>query len=244
MQSVSRGGIVTSAVLMVTGVIAGAVATVYHPTGIDPNNHALVFVQYAHSAGWTADHLGYFVATTLTIAGFLVLIDAMRLPEGMARMTARLGYVFGAAALAMTAVRYAVDGVVLKRAVDAWTNAPAGEQAARFAAAEIARWTEEASVSYQSFLLGLTLLVLAGLIIATARIPRPVGILFVIGGAGYVAVGWFLGESGFGPSGALPTYAAQTTPLVCAAYLAVVAWRMPRSTKRQAAGSLASNPVT
>jgi hypothetical protein len=45
--------------------------------------------------------------------------------------------------LTLTAVAYAVDGVVLKRAVDAWVSAPASEAAARFASAETVRWLEE-----------------------------------------------------------------------------------------------------
>ena len=72
---------------------------------------------------------------------------------------ARFGMVRGGAAIAITALREAVDGVVLKRAVDAWVTAPPGEQASRFAGAELARWLEESAYSYQSFLIALMLLV-------------------------------------------------------------------------------------
>ena len=239
-KPVSRAGITVSAALMGAGFIVFMVANAYHPSGIDPNNHQLVFAQYAQSAGWTADHLGYFVYMTLIISGFLVLIDSMNFSDGVALTVARLGIVFGGGALALSAVRYAVDGVVLKRAVDAWVNAPAGDQAARFASAEIARWMEEASASYQSFLLGFTLAVIAGLILWTARVPRPLGALFGIAAACYFVVGWILGESGFDLSGAAPTFAFQFLPPIAAAYLLVVAWRMPRAAAPRPAPAVAS----
>jgi hypothetical protein len=180
-------------------------ASVFHPSGVD-NNHPAVFVQYAHSAGWVADHLVFFVATTITIAGLLVLFYALNLPDGMLRLTARIGIVSAGAALALSAMRFAVDGVVLKRAVDAWVSAPDPEKAARFASAETVRWMEEAIVSYQGFLLALTLILLAALIVWTARVPRPIGYLLGLGGVGYLAVGWILGVAGFAPEGAIPTY--------------------------------------
>lgn len=231
--SASRGEILLSAGLLGASFIVFGFATAFHPSGIDPNNHPLVFVQYAHSSGWTADHLAWFVSTTLTTAGLLALIDALNLTGGMARVGVRLGLVAGSAAIALTALRDLVDGVVLKRAVDAWVSAPAGEQAARYASAELARWMEEASASYQGFVLGLTLVILAALILATGRVSRPIGILFGIAGLAYLVVGWILGESGFAPEGAAPSYITEFVPPICAVYLLVVAWRMPRAAGRR-----------
>lgn len=228
-NSASRGGLFLSAALLAGGFVAGVIASAFHPSGIDPNNHPLVFVQYASSSGWTADHLGWFFATVIAIAGFLVLIDALNLTSGTGAIAARFGMVMGGVAIALTALRDAVDGVVLKRAVDAWVSAPSGEQASRFAAAELARWMEEAAFSYQSFAIALMLIVLAVLIIATARVPRPIGYLLVLGGAANLMAGWILGESGFAPQGAYPSYVVELVPLICAVYLLVVAWRMPRT---------------
>lgn len=240
--SASRGGLFLSAALMGTGFVVGGVATAFHPSGIDPNNHPLVFAQYAHSPGWTADHLGWFVATTLTIAGLLVLIDALNLNSGLARIANRIGMVVGSAAIAMTALREAVDGVVLKRAVDAWVSAPASEQAARYASAEVARWMEEASASYQNFLFGLTLIVLATLIVWSGRVPRPIGFLFAITGLASFMVGWILGEAGFAPEGANPSYVTEFVPVICAVYLLIVAWRMPHGGVERSAGAYVGRP--
>jgi hypothetical protein len=218
-----------SALLLVASIIAYVVATPFHPSGIDPNNHPAVFAQYAHSAGWTADHLGWFVEGMILIAGLLVLFYALNLPDGMTRLAARIGIVSAGVGLALTAMREAVDGVVLKRAVDAWVSAPDAEKAARFASAELARWLEEATTSYQYFVLGFTLFLLAALIIWTARVPRPIGYLLALGAVGYLAAGWILGIAGFAPEGAIPTYVSQFFPMIAGVWLLISAWRMPES---------------
>ena len=80
---------------------------------------------------------------------------------------------FGAIAagvvLALYGVTSAVEGVVLKQVADAWASAPAAEQAARFASAEAIRWLEWGIKSYQSFTVGLAL-VLFGMATRRARV--------------------------------------------------------------------------
>jgi hypothetical protein len=58
------------------------------------------------------------------------------------------------AALALTAVIQPVGGVALKQAVDAWAHAPTAEQASRFAGAEVVRWLEWGTRSYQRSTIG------------------------------------------------------------------------------------------
>jgi hypothetical protein len=218
-----------AAALLLSSYFVYVVATVFHPSGVDPNNHPAVFTQYAHSVGWVADHLGWFVETAIFIAGLLVLLYALNLSSGLPRLVARLGVVSAGVALGLSALRYLVDGIVLKRAVDAWASAPEADKAARFASAETARWLEEASASYQGFVLGFTLILLAALIVWTARVPRPIGYLLALGGVGYLVVGWILGEGGFAPEGALPTYIGQLTTLIASVWLLITAWRLPVS---------------
>ena len=65
-----------------------------------------------------------------------------------------------------------MDGIALKRAVDAWASAPADQQSTAFAAAEAVRWIEIAMNSFSFFLAGLTLY-LFGLAIAFGAVyPR------------------------------------------------------------------------
>lgn len=218
-----------SAALLTSSLIVFVGAIVFHPREVDPNDHPTSFLQYAHSVGWTADHLAWFVAATIFVAGLLVLFYALNLPDGMPRLVARIGVVSAGVALALSAMRYAVDGVVLKRAVDAWVSAPDAEKAARFASAETARWLEEATASYQGFVLGFTLILLAALIVWTARVPRPIGYLLALSGVSYLVVGWINGVAGFAPEVAIPTYVEEFSLLIWIVWLLITAWRMPES---------------
>jgi len=79
------------------------------------------------------------------------------------------GAISAVVALALYGVASAVEGVVLKQAADAWASAPAAEQAAHFASAEAIRWLEWGIKSYQSFTVGLAL-VLFGIATIRARV--------------------------------------------------------------------------
>src|SRR5215217_8228435 len=148
-----------SATLVVIGEVLFAIVTLFHPDG-PANNHRAVFAEYASSASWTAVHLGQFVGMAVIIAGLLVLYFALDIRPGGAAWVARLGAVSAAVALGLYAVLQAVDGVALKQVVDAWARAPEAEKAARFASAETIRWLEWGTRSYQSFMFGLTLILL------------------------------------------------------------------------------------
>ena len=84
-------------------------------------------------------------------------------------MGGSLGAISAVVALALYGVASAVEGVVLKQAADAWASAPAAEQAAHFASAEAIRWLEWGIKSYQSFTVGLAL-VLFGIATIRARV--------------------------------------------------------------------------
>jgi hypothetical protein len=91
--------------------------------------------------------------------------------------------------LALYGVLQAVDGVALKQAVDAWAGAPDVEKAARFASSEVVRWLEWGVRSYQSFMLGLTLILCATSLVWTTRTLRPVGHLMALSGVAYIVQG-------------------------------------------------------
>lgn len=224
--TVERERLFLSGALLGAAFIVFAFASVFHPHEVDPNNHVLSFAQYAHASGWTADHLAFFAYWAIVIAGLLVLFYALNPTGDMQRLLVRFGTISAGVTLALSAMRFAIDGVVLKRAVDAWTAGPEAEQAARFAAAETVRWMEEAMISYQGFAFGLTLAVLAVLIVWTAQVPRPVGYVLGITGAAYLALGWIVGVAGLAPQGVIPSYVAEIAPLVVSLYLLITAWRM------------------
>lgn len=99
---------------------------------------------------------------------------------------------FGSCGICLNGILYAVDGVALKQAVDAWVSAPASEQPAYFAVVQGIRGVEWGIRSYVLLATGLTLVLLAIVIISTRRIPRPIGYIMgftglaqIYGGYGY-----------------------------------------------------------
>ena len=100
----------------------------------------------------------------------------------------------------MFTVLQAVDGIALKRAVDAWTSAPAAQETATFAAAEAVRWIEIAMNSL-SFLLTELTLFLYGLTIALGTVyPRWVGLIAMVSGAAFMYDGAVVACEGYVPS--------------------------------------------
>jgi hypothetical protein len=228
---VDRKTLRLSAVLLAVGFILSLVAGLLHPGREPANNHRAVFAEYASNASWTAVHLGQFAGMAVIIAGLLVLYFALDVRTGSSAWVARLGAVSAAVALGLYGVLQAVDGVALKQAVDAWAGAPETEKAARFASAETIRWLEWGTRSYQSFMFGLTLILLGSAVALTARMPRPVGYLMGLSGLAYIAQGWVLGSEGFSATNSFATLAGYVLILAWIIWLLVVAWRMKESFK-------------
>lgn len=214
-----------SAALVFISSLISIVGTVLHPSREDPNNYTAVFTEYANSNNWTAVHLIQFIGLTFLIAGLLVLFFALNLTQGTSRWLGIFGSLSAGVTLAVAGVQYAVDGVALKQAVDAWASAPAAEQAARLASAEAIRWLEWGAAGYADMLFGFTLLLLGVAIIGSARIPRLLGMLMGLSGLGFIAKGWVLSTVGFAPIGAIPSNAAQILMGAATLGLLIVAWR-------------------
>ena len=216
-----------SATLVFIGLLVFEVVSLLHPSGA--NDHKAAFTNYAASGDWAAIHLGEFVGMAVFLAGLLVLFFALNVSQGTPRWVGFFGAIAAGVTLALYAVRYAVDGVALKQAVDAWASAPAAEQATRFASAEALRWLEWGIASYQTFMLGLALLLLAIVIVWTARVPRPIGYLMGLSGLAWLVLGWVLGVEGFAPIGEVPSDAAQAFLYALTIWLLIVAWRRKAS---------------
>ena len=214
-----------SATLLFIGLLVYFVVNFLHPHRENPNNDPAVFAEYAHSAVWTAVHLGQFVGTAVMIAGLLVLFFALNVSQGTPRWLGFFGAIAAGVALALAGVVYAVDGVTLKQAVDAWVSAPAAEQAARFASAEAIRWLEWGTRSYYNFMFGLTLALFATTIVWTARITRPIGYVMGLIGLAFIVVSWLVGTEGFTSADTVPNYAGYTFLFVLTIWLIIVARR-------------------
>jgi hypothetical protein len=215
-----------SALLLFVGELLFVLAGLFHPEQAYANDHVAAFTEYANDAQWTLVHLGQFVGMMVIIGGLFVLFFALDVHTGKAGWANRLAAVSAVVTLALYGVLQAVDGVALKQAVDAWVRAPEAEKAARFASAEAIRWLEWAVRSYQSFMLGLSFLLFAAVIIWMARLPRLLGLLMALTGLAYMAQGWIIGAEGFSTNNTLPTLLAYLLWLVWSLWLLILAWRM------------------
>ncbi len=183
-----------SATLLFIGVVITTLLNFVHPGGASTDKAQ--FILYASSSSWAAIHLGQFIGEAVLIAGLLVFFFALGGLQGTPRWLGFFGAMAAGVALALAGVVYAVDGVALKQAVDAWISAPAAEQGARFASAEAIRWLEWGTRSYQNYMFGLSLVLFAIAIVWTARITRPIGYVMGVIGLGYIVVGWLQGTQG------------------------------------------------
>ena len=217
-----------SATLVVIGeLLFGLVTALFHPDG-DANNHPVVFAEYASSGSWIAVHFGQFVLMAVLLAGLLVLSFALNVRSGIPEWVGRFSAVSVVVALALYGVVQAVDGVANKHAVDAWASAPEAEKATRFASAETMRWLEWGTSSYQTFMFALALILLASVIVGTARVPRPIGYLMGLAAIPSLAQSWVLGTEGFAISWLAGGLSVLGLPLMLAwsIWLLIVAWRM------------------
>jgi hypothetical protein len=177
------------AVALPLGTVLLAVSEAFHPSGEDPMDHSAVFREYAESDAWTIVHLGQYFGFLLVLGGLVALYYSLAARPGRAAGLAPFGLAAAVTAAASYTVLQAVDGIALKRAVDA------------FAAAEAIRWTEIGMNSLSNFLTGLTLL-LFGLVVAFGRsYPRWTGWMAVASGCAFVYNGVVeVAYEGFVPS--------------------------------------------
>jgi hypothetical protein len=217
-----------SATLVVIGELLFALVTaLFHPGG-DANNHPAAFAAYAGSANYTAVHFVQFVFMAVLLLGLLVLFFALDVRSGALGWVGRFAAVSVVVALALYGVVQAVDGVALKHAVDAWANAPEAEKATRFASAETVRWLEWGANQYQIFMFALALILLATVIVGTARVPRAIGYLMGLAAIPMLVQSLVIGTEGFSVPLLAGSLSAVALPLMLAwsIWLLIVAWRM------------------
>jgi hypothetical protein len=186
---------------MPLGIVVILVSEYFHPSREDPMDNPAVFMEYAHSDIWTTVHLAEYFGFLLLLGGLVALYYSVSAKPGVGAGLAPFGLAAAVTTAASFTVLQAVDGIALKRAVDAWASAPAEQETAAFAAAEAIRWTEIGMNSLSFFLSGLTLLLYGGAIALGTVYPRWAGWIALVSGAtlmyhGAVVVSY----EGFGPS--------------------------------------------
>jgi uncharacterized BrkB/YihY/UPF0761 family membrane protein len=180
--------------LLVGGFLLNLIATVFHPSGSE-DDHNAIFSKYSDSDAWITIHLGQFIGVLIALAGLLVLYRVLTL-GGEAPLLARFAAGATIATAATWAVLQAVDGVALKQAVDAWTEASGTGKAIRFADAETVRWVEWGVQSYFRVLLALTFVLFGATILMTRVVASWLGWIAVFMGSLSAAIGIDVGFNG------------------------------------------------
>lgn len=214
-----------AAVMLLAGQVLYIVVTQFHAGG-DANDHPAIFTAYANSAMWTGVHIAQFVSMAILLLGLLALLFALDPRTALGRWGGRFGAALAVVALALYGVLQAIDGVGNKMVDQAWVNAASTEKAARFASAEAMRWLEWGARSYQSFALGLALLLFAAALLRTAWVPGVIPYLMGLSGIAYLAQGWVVGVNGFSSTNTIFILAAWILSVVWMIWLLIAAWRM------------------
>jgi hypothetical protein len=201
------------------------VAEYFHPEGGATAND--VFTSYARSPSWELVHDAQFLGSALVLFGLLTLCLALNVNKSVLGMVNRCAAATAIVAIALNAALYAVDGVGLKQATDAWLSAPPEEQSAYYAVVQGIRGIEWGMRSYVDFTTGFALIVLAVVIAMTARIPRLIGVIMGLAGLAYIIQGYGYGSgyTAIAEHFVLNSTNYQFLMVVCAIWLIIVAWR-------------------
>ena len=183
------------AVTAIAGAIILMAGTMLHPLGADPGDPVAAFIEYAANDLWIGSHLSQFLGVAMMFVGLVALNDSLK-GEPFAYL-AKLGVFVGVAALAITAVLQAVDGIALKLMVDDWVSASEGQKQSAFQATLAVRRIEIGVASFMALLFGSALALFASAVAFSTIYPTWLGWLGIGGGIGTIAGGLLTMFSGF-----------------------------------------------
>jgi hypothetical protein len=225
-----------AAVLLAAGEALFLFSGFFHPDHVHANDHHAVFAEYAQSNWWTLIHIGQFAGMTLVFTGIIALVAALAGPDQPRAWPMR--YVTAAAivSLGLYGVLQAVDGVALKQAVNAWSQAAVNERAAAFRSAEALRWLEWGVRAFQQFTHGACLILLAWCIGSTRRLPRSTAGFAGLAGLSLIVQGYTLSNEGFSMRGGRAGLFALIFNLAWILTLTALSVRPRRTSDKQLAG--------
>lgn len=178
-----------AALIIVAEIVYMVVTPLLHPGGGTPIGE---FESYADSRTWATVHTIQFATAVTAAFGLLALVHGLNVTSGARGLINRFAAATAAALIALNAALYAVDGVALKETVNAWAGRPSAMRAAFLPAVEAIRGVEFGLRGYVAYTTGLAVILLAAVIVSTARVPRVIGYLMGVSGLVYIAqgVGW------------------------------------------------------
>src|SRR5215216_968159 len=228
------------AALFLLGLVVLVISTQLHPAHENPMDNPAVFREYAQSDLWIAVHLGQFAGFLLVIGGLVALYFSIAVRPDAAAAVARFGLATAITTGASFTILQAVDGIALKRAVDAWASAPPDQEVTAFAAAEAIRWIEIGVNSLAFSLVGLTL-VIYGIALALSSVyPRWLGWLAVAAGVAHLIRGVGVSYQGFVPS--IAALIGLALLALWTVVMAVLMWR--QSNLRPVTGQEMTRPIS
>ena len=199
----------------------------------DPNEAVAAFTEYAADHLWVASHLTQLAGVALMVVALLFLTRQLE----SARDTGWPQIAAGGAiaSLAVAAMLQAVDGIALKVMVDAWAAAPAQQKEGVFHATFAVRQVEVGLATMLSLLLGLTVIMYGGALLADRTYPKWLGGLALVGGVPTVVSGIVMAYTGFSQLAMAINMPASSLLLVWMFALGVFMWRRGGSSPKETA---------
>src|SRR5262249_53945021 len=138
--------------------------------------------------------------------------------------------------LAVAVALQAVDGIALKRMVDAWALAPTAQKDVAFYAAFAVRQIEIGLASLFSLLVGLTATMYGVALLIDNRYPQWMAGLAIVGGAPTMVAGVMMAYTGFSGLAMAINMPANFLLLVWMCLLGVFLWRRDGVSSEEARG--------
>ena len=229
----SPNGTKVGAICAVSGSILLFVGTYLHPMDADPNDAVAAFTEYAADHLWIASHLTQLAGVTLIVVALLFLAQQLEAASGTA--WARIAAAGAIASLALACVLQAVDGIALKRAVDAWAAAPASQKDAAFHAAFAVRQVEIGLASMVCLAFGLTAVVYGRILLFDRAYPKWLAALAFFGAGPTTVAGAVIAYTGFSTSAMAINMPANLVLLVWMLAVGVSMWRRGKSSAQERA---------
>lgn len=224
-KSLGYQALAGAAAAAVVGPLVYVAVTLLHPPGIPGNDHAAVFREYAMAQTWTAVHLAQLAALVVGLVGLAgVAVSMLRVQEN-GRLFALLAVGLVAASIPIALALQAVDGVALKRAVDAWVAEGGTVGSASFAAASAIRWLEEGLNGVFGVTLGSTAILVGVAMLRGTVYPRWMGWIGAALGIGVLINGILVAETGFSPAAQVWVLARNPGLWIWTAVAGVMMWR-------------------
>lgn len=199
-----------------------------HPGKAPPNDSAASFLEYSRSSTWTAVHIGQFTGALLLSLMLLTIARLGAVRRGAVGVLATVGGFAAVLYAAVFAVQMAVDGVALKGAVHRWVTAPSPTaKEAAFLTASAVRDVEKGLAGFFQMLGGTSLFALGLCIVIGNMLPRWLGWVAVLAGAGLVAGGVLTAHTGFSSTASAVLLVPSVLLLVFVLGASVPLWRGP-----------------